>query len=55
MEDGVTDIDSDLQTAQKAVADLLAANGSKINSIVATAYNPAVAAAQAPQEGKSAH
>ena len=41
----VTDIDKDLQTAQKAVADLLAAKGSQINGIVTTAYNPAVAAA----------
>ncbi|MFN8622426.1 MAG: sugar ABC transporter substrate-binding protein [Chloroflexota bacterium] len=40
----VTDIDSDLQTAQKAVSDLLAAQGDKINGIVTTAYNPAVAA-----------
>lgn len=43
----VTDIDVDLTTAQKAVADLFAAQGSKINGIVATAYNPAVAAATA--------
>ncbi len=42
----VTDIDKDLQTAQKAVADLLAAKGSEINGIVTTAYNPAVAAAE---------
>ena len=42
----VTDIDKDLQTAQKAVADLLAAKGSQINGIVTTAYNPAVAAAE---------
>ncbi len=42
----VTDIDKDLQTAQKAVADLLAAKGSSINGIVTTAYNPAVAAAE---------
>ncbi|GGT26194.1 sugar ABC transporter substrate-binding protein [Streptomyces tanashiensis] len=41
----VTDIDKDLQTAQKAVSDLLTAHGSKINGIVTTAYNPAVAAA----------
>jgi ribose transport system substrate-binding protein len=43
--DTVTDIDTDLQTAQKAVADLLAAKGSQINGIVNTAYNPAVASA----------
>ncbi|WP_440709445.1 sugar ABC transporter substrate-binding protein [Herbiconiux sp. YIM B11900] len=43
----VTDIDKDLTTAQKAVADLLAAQGSQINGIVSTAYNPAVAAAEA--------
>lgn len=42
----VTDIDKDLTTAQKAVADLLAAQGSNINGIVTTAYNPAVAAAE---------
>jgi ribose transport system substrate-binding protein len=43
----VTDIDTDLQTAQKAVTDLLAAKGSQINGIVNTAYNPAVASASA--------
>ena len=43
----VTDIDKDLTTAQKAVADLLAAHGTTINGIVTTAYNPAVAAASA--------
>ena len=43
----VTDIDTDLQTAQKAVSDLLAAKGSQINAIVNTAYNPAVASASA--------
>lgn len=43
----VTDIDTDLQTAQKAVSDLLAAKGSQINAIVNTAYNPAVASATA--------
>ncbi|MBM9506350.1 substrate-binding domain-containing protein [Actinacidiphila acididurans] len=43
----VTDIDTDLQTAQKAVADLLAAKGSAIGGIVNTAYNPAVASAAA--------
>lgn len=48
----ITDIDTDLQTAQKAVSDLLAAKGSKIQGIVATAYNPAVAAAE---EVRSTH
>ncbi|MET9730414.1 substrate-binding domain-containing protein [Streptomyces sp. NPDC006458] len=43
----ITDIDKDLQTAQKAVSDLLAAKGDQIQGIVATAYNPAVAAADA--------
>ncbi|QUQ71672.1 sugar ABC transporter substrate-binding protein [Kutzneria sp. CA-103260] len=43
----VTDIDTDLQTAQKAVADLIAAKGAQINGIVTTAYNPAVASAAA--------
>jgi ribose transport system substrate-binding protein len=43
----VTDIDTDLQTAQKAVADLLAAKGSTLTGIVNTAYNPAVASAAA--------
>lgn len=42
----VTDIDVDLGTAQKAVGDLLAAQGDQIDGIVATAYNPAVAAAE---------
>ena len=42
----ITDIDVDLQTAQKAVADLLAAKGRQIDAIVTTAYNPAVAAAE---------
>ncbi|MFC0624834.1 sugar ABC transporter substrate-binding protein [Kribbella deserti] len=41
----ITDIDKDLQTAQKAVADLLASKGKEIKGIVTTAYNPAVAAA----------
>ncbi|MFJ4787662.1 substrate-binding domain-containing protein [Streptomyces sp. NPDC088794] len=49
----ITDIDKDLQTAQKAVSDLLAAKGSKIQGIVSTAYNPAVAAAEAVQEAGS--
>jgi ribose transport system substrate-binding protein len=48
----VTDIDTDLQTAQKAVADLLAAKGKQINGIVTTAYNPAVAAAQGVKQAK---
>ena len=43
----ITDIDTDLQTAQKAVSDLLSAQGGQINGIVTTAYNPAVAAAAA--------
>lgn len=42
----ITDIDTDLQTATKAVSDLVAAKGKKINGIVTTAYNPAVAATQ---------
>ncbi|MCS5735284.1 sugar ABC transporter substrate-binding protein [Herbiconiux daphne] len=46
----VTDIDTDLTTAQKAVADLLASQGSEITGIVSTAYNPAVAAATAVKE-----
>lgn len=46
----ITDIDKDLQTAQKAVSDLLATKGSQIQGIVTTAYNPAVAAAEAVQE-----
>ena len=46
----VTDIDTDLTTAQKAVADLLASKGSQINGIVSTAYNPAVAAATAVKD-----
>ncbi|MEU4155271.1 substrate-binding domain-containing protein [Actinoplanes sp. NPDC026670] len=48
----VTDIDTDLQTAQKAVADLLAAKGSEITAIVNTAYNPAVAAAEGVKQAK---
>ncbi len=48
----VTDIDTDLTTAQKAVADLLASKGSTINGIVSTAYNPAVAAATAVKDSK---
>jgi ribose transport system substrate-binding protein len=42
----ITDIDVDLQSAQKAVGDLLAAHGKQIGGIVTTAYNPAVAAAE---------
>jgi ribose transport system substrate-binding protein len=42
----VTDIDTDLQTAQRAVSDLLAAQGSEIQGIVTSAYNPAVAATE---------
>ncbi|GAA4613032.1 sugar ABC transporter substrate-binding protein [Actinoallomurus liliacearum] len=42
-----TDIDTDLQTAQKAVADLIAAKGTQLSGIVNTAYNPAVASAAA--------
>ncbi|MER7774717.1 substrate-binding domain-containing protein [Streptomyces sp. NPDC096191] len=49
----VTDIDKDLQTAQKAVSDLLAAKGAEIAGIVSTAYNPAVAAAEAVHESGS--
>ncbi len=48
----ITDIDKDLQTAQKAVSDLLASNGSQINGIVTTAYNPAVAATVGVQSSK---
>ncbi|WP_155375000.1 sugar ABC transporter substrate-binding protein [Catellatospora vulcania] len=50
--DTITDIDKDLQTAQKAVADLLAAKGSQVNAIVTTAYNPAVAAAGGVKQAK---
>jgi ribose transport system substrate-binding protein len=46
----ITDIDTDLQTAQKAVSDLLAAKGKQVNGIVSTAYNPAVAAATAVRQ-----
>jgi len=46
----VTDIDKDLSTAQKAVADLLAAKGTEINGFVSTAYNPAVASASLVKE-----
>lgn len=43
----ITDIDTDLQTAQKAVSDLIASKGKDVNGIVTTAYNPAVAATEA--------
>ncbi|WP_186000322.1 substrate-binding domain-containing protein [Streptomyces malaysiensis] len=49
----VTDIDKDLQTAQKAVSDLLTAKGKQIQGIVSTAYNPAVAAADAVRSAGS--
>ncbi|WP_433012393.1 sugar ABC transporter substrate-binding protein [Kribbella sp. CA-294648] len=48
----ITDIDKDLQTAQKAVADLLASKGKEIKGIVTTAYNPAVAAADGVASSK---
>lgn len=46
----ITDVDTDLATAQKAASDLLAANGTQIGAIVTTAYNPAVASAEAIAE-----
>jgi len=46
----ITDIDVDLQSAQRAVADLMAAKGKDIDGIVTTAYNPAVAAAESVKE-----
>lgn len=46
----ITDVDTDLATAQKAASDLLAASGSEIDAIVTTAYNPAVASAEAIEE-----
>lgn len=49
----ITDVDKDLQTAQKAVSDLLAAKGNQIQGIVTTAYNPAVAAADAVESSGS--
>ncbi|MEU9288553.1 substrate-binding domain-containing protein [Streptomyces sp. NPDC048275] len=49
----ITDVDKDLQTAQKAVSDLLAAKGDQIQGIVTTAYNPAVAAADAVKSSGS--
>lgn len=42
----ITDIEGDLQLAQKAVDDLLALRGSEIQGIVATTYNTAIATAQ---------
>ncbi|GII57750.1 sugar ABC transporter substrate-binding protein [Planotetraspora thailandica] len=48
----VTDVDKDLQSAQKAVADLLAAKGTQIQAIVNTAYNPAVASADGVKQAK---
>ncbi|MEV4758619.1 sugar ABC transporter substrate-binding protein [Micromonospora sp. NPDC049559] len=48
----ITDVDKDLQSAQKAVADLLAAKGAQIQGIVNTAYNPAVAAAEGVKQAK---
>ncbi|MGW4461987.1 sugar ABC transporter substrate-binding protein [Micromonospora sp. NBC_01796] len=48
----VTDVDKDLQSAQKAVADLLAAKGTQIQGIVNTAYNPAVASAEGVKQAK---
>jgi hypothetical protein len=45
------DIDTDLQTAQKAVSDLMADKGDRITGIVATAYNPAVADVARPRSG----
>jgi len=48
----ITDIDKDLSTAQKAVADLLASKGKEIKGIVTTAYNPAVAAADGVASSK---
>lgn len=46
----ITDIDTDLQTAQQAVSDLLAAQGDEVQGIVTTAYNPAVAATSAVEQ-----
>lgn len=48
----ITDIDKDLQTAQKAVTDLLTSKGKQINGIVTTAYNPAVAATEGVKSTK---
>ncbi len=45
----ITDIDKDLQSAQKAVSDLLVSQGQQVTGIVTTAYNPAVAATEAVQ------
>lgn len=46
----ITDIDTDLQTAQQAVSDLLAAQGDEVDGIVTTAFNPAVAATRGVEE-----
>lgn len=46
----ITDIDEDLQSAQKAVDDLLASQGDKVNGMVATAYNPAVASTKGVED-----
>ena len=46
----ITDIDVYLGTAEKAVADLLAARGDEVDGIVTTAFNPAVAAAAGVKE-----
>ena len=46
----ITDVDTDLATAQKAVSDLIAAHGDDVAAIVSTAYNPAVASAEAIAE-----
>lgn len=48
----VTDIDKDLQSAQKAVSDLLATRGSEIDGMVTTAGNPAVAATKGVTDAK---
>ncbi|ADB35890.1 sugar ABC transporter, periplasmic sugar-binding protein [Kribbella flavida DSM 17836] len=48
----ITGSDKDLPTAQKAVADLLAAQGENLKGIVATASHPAVAAADGVATGK---
>lgn len=42
----VTDIDADLQSAQRALSDLLATQGDQIQGVVTSAGNPAVAVAQ---------
>ena len=48
----VTDIDTDLPSAQKAVADLLAAKGTQIDGIVTTAYHPAVASVEGVKQAR---